>query len=127
MNFWNDRLCRFLLVGGTATLLQMLLLVFLVEMELMNPVMASATSYVISAFYNYIANFYFTFSARENKRHTETAPKFVVVSVIGVATNTLAFATANHFLNFYAASQVVAVFVTLLVNYLLHKFWIYRS
>lgn len=124
---WRGQLFRFLLVGGTATLLQMMLLMLFVETDFLNPVVASATSYVISAFYNYSANFYITFGAARNKRHAETAPKFVLVSTIGVAINTLVFAIANHFLNFYIGSQVVAVVITFLVNYFLHKSWIYRS
>jgi putative flippase GtrA len=127
LGLWNSRPFRFLLVGGTATLLHMFLLMFFVEMDIMRPVVASAASYVISAFYNYTANFHFTFGASALKRHSETAPKFLLVSTIGVTVNTLIFAVVNHLLSFYIISQVIAIIVTLLVNYTLHKYWIYRS
>lgn len=127
VSLWRSRAIRFLFVGGTATLLQMLLLIFFVEMDAMSPVVASATSYVISAVYNYSANFYFTFGAAGTKHHRDTAPKFVLVSVIGVTVNTSVFAAANHLVNLYIVAQLVAIMVTLIVNYTLHKYWIYRS
>lgn len=127
LNIWNSRFFRFLFVGGTATVLQMVLLAAFVELELMEPVVASAVSYVLSAFYNYTANFYITFGAAKTKRHIETAPKFILVSAFGVTVNTLVFAIANYVLDFYMLAQVVAIVVTFLTNYVLHKFWIYRS
>lgn len=126
MVLWNNRLFKFLLVGGTATLLQMALLMVFVESGLMRPIVASAVSYVLSALYNYAANFYVTFCAAKTKRHSETAPKFLVVSAVGVSVNTAVFGIAEYFLDFYVISQIVAILVTLHVNYFLHRFWIYR-
>lgn len=127
VSLWHSRITRFLAVGGTATLLQMLLLMLFVELEILRPVVASAASYLISAFYNYSANYYFTFGASTSKRHAETAPKFALVCVIGITANTLTFSAVNHILELYVVAQLVAIFVTLIVNYTLHKCWIYRG
>lgn len=124
---WSSAFIRFGVIGGSATLLQLLLLTILIELFSIAATFASAGSYLLSAIYNYLANFYLTFAASEKKRHIETAPKFIMVCCIGVLVNTLTFAASHYYLNNYFVSQVVAVFVTFQVNYLLHKFWIYRS
>lgn len=122
---WTSRFCRFLFVGGTATLLQMLLLIFLVEHLGAEPVVASATSYALSAIYNYILNYYLTFAS--SKRHAETFPKFLGVVGFGLTANTFFFFLFFKLTNYYLLAQAIAILVTLFVNYILHKFWIYRS
>lgn len=116
---------RFVLVGGTSTLIQFGLLIFFIEALGVPPVIASATAYTLSAVYNYAMNYTLTF--KSTKRHVETVPKFILVAFVGVNVNTALFATFLHLIGIYLIAQCVAIGGTVLVNYLLHKHWIYRS
>jgi putative flippase GtrA len=118
-------LIKFLFVGGTATLLQLLLLTIAIELEIIQPIVASALSYCISAIYNYLLNYWLTFNS--TKSHTETFPKFAIVTCIGASINTLVFAGLLNLAGHYIFAQAVAILVTLIINFILHKYWIYRN
>jgi len=130
------RLIKFVFIGGAATLLQFFLLWLFIEMGWLAPAVASAASYACSSIFNYLANFYFTFTSKQS--HSHTLPKFVVTAGVGVALNTALFTFFLFLLNnylltgtnllkaAYLIAQLFATLLTLIVNYLMHKFWIYR-
>lgn len=118
------RAARFAAVGGLATGVQYLLLVTMVELMAVDAVVSSALAFVLSAVLNYLLNFHLTFSGE--LRHRQTLPKFAVVAVIGLASNTLCFSLALLLLP-YLLAQVAATLITLIGNFLLHQFWIYRE
>lgn len=117
--FW-----MFIGVGGSSTLLQLVLLLAFVEYLAIAKVIASAAAYLLSAVYNYCVNYYVTFAS--TKSHSQTLPKFIGVVFIGVTVNVIVFTVALLAVP-YLIAQLIAVGVTLVVNFLLHKFWIYRS
>jgi len=117
------RFARFAVVGGGATLLQYLLLVLLVEGLHAAPVAASAAAFSLSALANYWLNYRFTFASR--RRHRQTLPRFALVALLGLAINTASFAALLPLLP-YLAAQVIATAVTLIANFTLHHYWIYR-
>jgi len=130
------KLIKFAMIGGAATLLQFFLLWLFVEAELLDPRVASAVSYGCSAIFNYFANYHLTFSSTQS--HSKTLPKFVVTVAIGMALNTALFSIFLFLLNSYLITdvnllkvayliaQLFATLLTLIVNFLMHKFWIYR-
>lgn len=115
---------RFAAVGGVATGIQYVLLVLLVELMAAPEVLASALSFSLSAVINYLLNYYLTFGG--GARHRQALPKFALVAAAGLLINTLCFSLAIMLLP-YLLAQVVATLVTLLSNFLLHQFWIYRE
>ena len=127
---------KFVVIGGAATLLQFLFLGLFVELLGLAPTFASASSYCCAAVFNYLANYYFTFGS--NASHKQTLPKFVATVAIGMALSTTLFAVFYSLLtNFllvntnllhsaYLIAQLFATLLTLIVNFLMHKFWIYR-
>lgn len=130
------KLIKFAIIGGAATLLQFLLLGLFVESGWMPPTAASAASYTCSAILNYLANYHLTFASTH--KHSQTLPKFVVTVAIGLALNTTLFSVFLYLLKNYLFSapnllqaayliaQVFATLLTLIVNFIMHKFWIYR-
>lgn len=120
-----NHLIRFILVGGSATLLQFILLFLLVEFVHLHAVLASALSFAMSAVFNYLMNYHFTFSS--SKPHAETAGKFIVVAGLGLLINSGSFAALLPLTNHYLIAQIGATLITLCINFLLHKIWIYRS
>lgn len=119
----SRQLLAFLFVGGSATLVQLALLLLLIEVFGSGEVIASASAYLLSSAYNYFLNYYITFGSRQS--HWVTLPKFLGVVAVGVAVNTMVFAFFLPYLP-YMAAQIIAILAALVTNYLLHKYWIYR-
>ncbi len=131
-----NKLIKFAVIGGAATLLQFFLLWVFVESGLLGPKVASAASYACSAIFNYLANYHLTFSSTQS--HAQTLPKFLVTVLVGLALNTSLFSLSLFLLNnyllthanllkgAYLIAQLFATLLTLIVNFLMHKFWIYR-
>lgn len=116
---------KFLGIGGIATLLQFLILALLVEFELAPAVVASALSYFLSAIFNYLANYYFTFASQSS--HSETLPKFALTVALGLTLSTALFAGFLHLFGNYLLAQILATGITLCLNFLVHKLWIYKG
>jgi putative flippase GtrA len=145
---------KFLSVGLVSTLLQFLLLLMFVELGWLNEVLASAAAYLLSAVFNYVANYKLTFASQQS--HASTLPKFAVAAMIGALINTLVFALAFTILKSswvlpwfaflqdlcqpflstsvgtwifrpYLWAQGVATAITLVINFMIHTFWIYKK
>jgi putative flippase GtrA len=128
------RFALFLGIGGISTLIQFLLLMLFVEYNLLPEVTASAVGYLISAFFNYWANYRYTF--KSSSSHAQTLPKYALAVAIGLSTNTLLFAAflwlfntylALPWVEHYLAAQFLATGITVVLNFSVHKFWIYRN
>jgi putative flippase GtrA len=128
------RFALFIGIGGISTLIQFLLLILFVESHLLSAVVASAAGYVFAAFFSYWANYHFTFASKQS--HWVAFPKFAFTVALGLSTNTLLFAvlfyTFNHLwqpplVEPYLVAQVLATGFTLIVNFAMHKFWIYKE
>lgn len=123
--FLAGSLGKFLIVGGLATAAQFAALFVLVELNLCRELVASGIGYGVGAVVNYLLNYYITFNSTQN--HLATLPKFLAVVAFGLSVNTLVFYLANLILPWYGLSQCVATGASLVANYLLHRFWIYRK
>lgn len=121
---FDKALISFLIVGATCTLFQLSLLTIFIELFAANKIFASALSYMVSALLNYYLNYHFTFNSQQT--HQSTFYKFVLTSLSGVLLNTLLFGIALAVLGYYLVAQCVAIGGTLITNFLLHKYWIYR-
>lgn len=128
------RFALFVGIGGISTLIQFLLLILFVESRLLSEVTASAVGYMLSSLFNYWANYRYTF--RSSSSHAQTFPKYVLAVAVGLSTNTLLFAAFlwlfNNYLTLlwvehYLAAQFLATGTTVVLNFVVHKFWIYRN
>jgi putative flippase GtrA len=115
---------KYLGIGGLSTLIQFLLLTLFAEFKLMSLVIASATAYILSSVFNYLANYHFTFTS--NLSHSKTLPKFVAAVCFGLLANTLLFSIFYNVLKNYLVAQFLATGITVFLNFLSHKLWIYR-
>ncbi len=117
---------RFLLVGGTCTTFQYLLLALLVDGLGTWPVLATAVSYACAVVLNYELSRRFTFFGRDAALGSFL--RFVTVSVIGLTLNTLIFATALRLgAPHYLVAQVIATGTVMLVNFTLYRLWAFRE
>ncbi len=120
----TNKFVRFVVVGAAATLFQFVLLIIFIEFLSLHSIVASASSYTLSAIANYWLNYRFTFNSQQS--HQTTFPKFVISAGIGLTINTLSFSFFIVFFH-YLVAQTSATALTLICNFSLHKFWIYAN
>lgn len=117
---------RFLMVGGLATLIQYAILFLLVHFLATNVVVASSIGFGISAVFNYLLNYRFTFSA--DVGHHKAVPKFALVAGMGLYVNGILIWFAHDYLSLhYLVSQVFATGGTILWNFVMNKIWTFRQ
>lgn len=117
---------RFAGVGGIATILMYLLLIVLVEWLAVAPVPASVLAYILSAIFNYIANYRFTFDS--TVPHQKALPRFMLIATAGLALNTLIMFLLTDILPVhYLLAQVVATGVVLIWNFVANRRWTYTA
>ena len=117
---------KFLCVGLICTLVQYFLLFILVELTSIYAVTASAIAYILSAVVSYFLNYHFTFQVNNN--HATTLAKFIFMVFIGFLANTLIFYFVfNHFMLPYLFTQLVATVLVLMQNFILSKYWTFKT
>jgi putative flippase GtrA len=114
---------RFVVVGGTATALQYLVLVILVRLLRIEPWVGSDLGFALSAVYNYGMNRRFTFAS--NQPHHVTVPRFVVMVLLGAVVNTIIMTMMTAIGLYYLFSQVIATAVVLAVNFFIAASWVF--
>jgi len=119
-------LSKFVSVGLCATVLQYLILAYLVEIYAIRAAIASAIGFALSATFNYFLNRKFTF--RSDARHTVAVPKFITVALAGVTLNTSIVGWfEEHTRVHYLVSQVLATIVAMLWNFVASAIWTFRT
>jgi len=113
---------KFLLVGGFSTLLQYLILAFLVHTAGTDPVVASSIGYVLSALVNYDLNYRLTFRSRVP--YFGGMVRFALVHAMGFLLNGTIMATGTKVLGLhYLVAQVAATVVVLFWNFFANRRW----
>lgn len=117
---------RFAAAGLTATSIQYILLIYLVEACRIDYIVSSTLSYFFSAVSNYLINCLFTFKSTA-KRH-KSAFKFFSVSVFGLIINGFIMSILINILNIkYLISQILVTSVILLFNFIFVKYWAFKD
>jgi len=121
----NGSVGRFLLVGGSCTAVQYLLLALLIDGLGSRPVLASGTAYAVAVLLNYELSRRWTFHGRPASWRSFL--RFIGVSVAGLVLNVLLFEGALRAgVPHYLIAQVIATAVTMGVNFTLYRIWAFR-
>lgn len=109
-------------VGAVATAIQYLILIVLKELAGVPAVVASATSYAISSALNYLMKYHWVFAS--DAKHRSTAPRYALISGIGLSLNTFLMYLGTEVLGwYYLLVQVLATGLVLLWNFFASAFW----
>ncbi|MGE4127243.1 MAG: GtrA family protein [Hyphomicrobiaceae bacterium] len=119
------RFARFLIVGGTATVVQFTVLAVLVELAIAPAVAASAMGYGAGAVVNYLLNRSFTF--RSAAPHLSSVPRFAAMAAMGLALNTAVYAILHGLGLHYLAAQVFTTLCVLLFNFTVASRWVFAD
>ncbi len=121
-----SKLASFLGVGALSTLLQYFILVICVEFVGLSAVAGSAIGFAISAVFNYLLNYHFTF--RSDNAHAVAASRFALVASVGLAINTGLMALLVHYTRLpYIVSQVFSTAIVLVWNFFGNALWSFAS
>jgi putative flippase GtrA len=120
------RISRFLVVGGTATAVQYIVLVACVRALSLAPVVASAIGFALSSVLNYYLNYRLTF--RSSRAHVSALPRFLLIAGIGLIANSVSMwlLTKSAHLG-YLLSQVLTTALVLIWNYTANRKWTFSS
>jgi len=117
---------RFASAGAVATLVQYMVLIWLVEALEVYAVRAAFFGYVAGIIAGYLLNYRYTFNSRQ--KHRRAFSGFLAVAVVGLGLNMLIMATAiERFGLHYFISQVLATLVVLIWNFCGNRFWVFRD
>ncbi len=118
------RFVQFAVVGGFATGIQYCVLFVLVHFAQLDPVIASAIGFVVSAFLNYVVNYRYTFASDE--RHVLAGSKFAALASIGLMLNSLILAQLIDLGLHYLVAQLIATVAVLVWNFVGNSVWTFR-
>ena len=122
------RPARFLIIGLGATLLYAMFsaLFSTGEPALMRPALGSVLSYVIAAVFSYAGHRYFTFAS--NGAHRFEAPRFVVLTLVGLAVSFVLPAVLSEVLGLRPQIPIVLTCILIPVfNYAVLRHWVFAS
>ena len=118
---------RFSLVGVINTLLHYLVFFVLFDRFGVFHLLASTLGFVVAVINSYLMNRYWTFQATGRGVYIEFA-RFFTVSVVALMVNLMCMALLVEWFGIYPPyAQLLAIVLTLIVNFLGNKYWSFRQ
>ena len=121
-NMLGKQIFRFLVVGGSATVIDYGIMVALTELAGMNYLLSSGISFSVSVVYNYILSTKWVFLSNESRNSVWKFTVFVVLSIIGLLINLVFMWIFTDRLGIsYMSSKIGATVVVMVYNFISRK------
>ena len=122
MNKLVNKIIRFSIVGGIATIIDFVFLYIFKEFLNFNVILANTLSFIISVTYNYIASITWVFDTNKNKNKKVQFILFIIFSIVGLIINNIILYILTDKLNvYYLISKVVATLIVMIFNFITRK------
>ena len=122
MNKLINKIIRFSIVGGIATIIDFVCLYIFKEFLNFNVILANTLSFIISVTYNYIASITWVFDTNKNKNKKIQFILFIIFSIVGLIINNIILYILTDKLNiYYLISKVVATLTVMIFNFVTRK------
>lgn len=122
MNELVNKIIRFSIVGGIATIIDFVCLYIFKEFLNFNVILANTLSFIISVTYNYIASITWVFDTNKNKNKKIQFILFIIFSIVGLIINNIILYILTDKLNiYYLISKVVATLIVMIFNFVTRK------
>lgn len=119
---------RFLIIGGTAFVIDYALLYILTEYFDIYYLISSTISFIVSLIFNYIASIKWVFETKEEDSQTKKLTIFITLSIIGLGINQLIMWTLSDLLTiYYMISKIVATAVVMCWNFITRKIFLEKK
>lgn len=120
-------LLRYLLIGGSCALGDMLLLYTFVEFFHIWYLYASIISWVITSILSFLGQKHFTFK-NTSKKYQIQFPIFILVAIVGLGLNSLClFFLVSILKIWYMFANIITKFIVLIWNFLAHKYITFKT
>ena len=117
-----NKIIRFSIVGGIATLIDFIFLYIFKEFLNMDVIIANTLSFIISVTYNYIASIVWVFDINKEKNKKIQFILFILFSIFGlVLNNIILYILTDMFNMYYLISKVVATLFVMIFNFITRK------
>jgi len=125
MNIDLSHIKRFLLSGGSATLLHYSVMALLIFLGI-EAAYATAVGALCGAVFNYVLQYHYTF--KSSKSHLETIGVYGVTVLVGLLSNEVIFIFFYHYLEqSIIISQLLTTAIVTVQNYLLYKYFVFKG
>lgn len=116
---------KFIVVGGTATVIDFVVLFILKEFIGLNEIVANTISFTVSVIYNYIASVKWVFDVDQDKSKSKQFITFIVFSIIGLLINNLILWICIDKLSiYYLIGKVIATGIVMVFNFVTRKMFL---
>ena len=119
-----NQILKFGLVGGTAFVIDYVLLYFCTEFLHIHYLISSIISFTVSVIFNYILSIKWVFDVKK-KQDVKDFVIFIILSVIGLGINSLImYVMVEKFGVYYMLSKIVATAVVMVYNFITRKIFV---
>ena len=122
-----NQILKFGLVGGTAFVIDYVLLYFCTEFLHIHYLISSIISFTVSVIFNYILSIKWVFDVKK-KQDVKDFVIFIILSVIGLGINSLImYVMVEKFGVYYMLSKIVSTAVVMVYNFITRKLVLERK
>lgn len=119
-----NQILKFGLVGGTAFVIDYVLLYFCTEFLHIHYLISSIISFTVSVIFNYILSIKWIFDVKK-KQDVKDFVIFIILSVIGLGINSLImYVMGEKFGVYYMLSKIVSTAVVMVYNFITRKIFV---
>ena len=120
-----DQIIKFGFVGGTAFLIDYMVLYLLTEFLGLHYLVAGTISFALSVIYNYILSIKWVFETKNTRKKGEEFIVFLILSILGLAINqAIMWLTVEKFDIYYMFSKIFATVVVMIFNFVTRKIFL---
>ena len=123
-NVWLLQYCKFAVVGIASVIVDYVFMVFLTENSAfgLDYFQASAFSYTLSVFVNYVLSMKYVFHSREDMGKVKEASIYFMLSLVGLFLNQMIMWAAVEVLHmYYVGAKLLSTLLVTNYNYLSRK------
>lgn len=119
-----NQILKFGLVGGTAFVIDYVLLYFCTEFLHIHYLISSIISFTVSVIFNYILSIKWVFDVKK-KQDVKDFVIFIILGVIGLGINSLImYVMVEKFGVYYMLSKIVSTAVVMVYNFITRKIFV---
>lgn len=119
---------KFLLVGGTATVIDFIIFFLLHEILSVNTLVANVTSFSLSLIYNYFISILWVFETDKDASKKQQFIIFLVFSLMGLGINTAIVYFCTDILKLYSMiGKIIATAIVMVFNFVTRKIFLERK
>ena len=119
---------KYILVGGTCTFIDVLILFFVTEYIGISYLLSSIFSFLVGVFINYFLCVFWIFKVKTAASRMHEFSYYLIITFGAMCINTfIIWILSEFFAVFYLIAKLIASLVTLIYNFALRKFFIHSD